>query len=691
MMSVPLSRYRNIGIAAHIDAGKTTVTERILFYTGASHKIGEVHEGEATTDWMEQEKERGITITAAAITSMWKDHQINIIDTPGHVDFTIEVGRSLRVLDGVVAVFCGVGGVQPQSETVWRQATRYKVPRIIFVNKLDRIGADYFKVLDDINTKLHANAVAMQIPIGHSEDFTGIIDVLTRKMATFEGDKGTEVVWHEVPAEYKDQLEELRIKIIEKACDVDDALAEKFLNEEEISLPEIKAALRKGVLARTVTPAFCGTAFKNKGVQLMLDGVLDYLPSPLDIAAVQGVIPNTDKTEERSADPSGPFSGLVFKIMTDPFVGVLSFVRVYSGTLKSGSYIYNATKDVKERVSRLVKLHANKREEIQELHAGDIGAIVGLKEAVTGDTVCDENRPILLEKIDIPAPVISTSVEPKSKADYEKMTIGLRKLMQEDPSFQFTFDKETNQTVIRGMGELHLEIIVDRLKREHKVDVAQGRLQVAFKETIQKKVEAEGKFIRQSGGRGQYGHVWITFEPLERGKGFEFVNGIVGGTIPREYIPGIQKGLEEAKNSGILGGYPVVDFKATVTDGSYHDVDSSELAFQIAASLALKEGMSKADACLLEPIMKVEVETPEDYLGDVMGDLSSRRGRILGTEAKVGNQLITAEVPLAEMFGYATTLRSMSKGRASYSMEFECYREVPKHSQEQILSGNKSA
>lgn len=690
-MSIPLDKYRNIGIAAHIDAGKTTVTERILFYTGASHKIGEVHEGEATTDWMEQEKERGITITAAAITSMWKGHQVNIIDTPGHVDFTIEVGRSLRVLDGVVAVFCGVGGVQPQSETVWRQANRYKVPRIIFVNKLDRIGANYFKVLDDINAKLHANAVAMQIPVGESENMTGIIDVLTRKMATFEGDKGISVTWTDVPEEYKEQVEELRIKIIEKACDVEESLAEKFLNEEEITLPEIKAALRKGVINRQVVPAFCGTAFKNKGVQLMLDGVVDYLPSPLDIPPVEGIVPRTEKTELRSAEANGPFAGLVFKIMTDPFVGVLSFVRVYSGTLKSGSYIYNASKDVKERVSRLVKLHANKREDIDELRAGDIGAIVGLREAVTGDTICDESAPILLEKIDVPAPVISTSVEPKSKADYEKMTIGLRKLMQEDPSFQFTFDKETNQTVIRGMGELHLEIIVDRLKREHKVDVTQGRLQVAFKETIQKTVQAEGKFIRQSGGRGQYGHVWLTLEPLERGKGFEFVNAIVGGTIPREYIPGIQKGLEEAKNSGILGGYPVVDFRATVTDGSYHDVDSSELAFQIAASLALKEGMSKADACLLEPIMKVEVETPDDYLGDVMGDLSSRRGRILGTEAKVGNQLITAEVPLAEMFGYATTLRSMSKGRASYSMEFECYREVPKHSQEQILSSNKTA
>lgn len=689
-MSIPLERYRNIGIAAHIDAGKTTVTERILFYTGVTHKIGEVHEGAATTDWMEQEKERGITITAAAITCSWKNNQINIIDTPGHVDFTIEVGRSLRVLDGVVAVFCGVGGVQPQSETVWRQANRYKVPRIIFVNKLDRIGADYFKVINDVNTKLHANAVAMQLPVGASEEFVGIIDLLSRKMATFdESDRGVTIHWSDVPKEYNDRTEELRLKIVEKACDVDDKLAEKFLNEEEIAIPEIKAALRKGVLNRQVTPAFCGTAFKNKGVQLLLDGVIDFLPSPLDIPPVQGLNPNTGAAEERKANPNDPFAALVFKIMTDPFVGVLSFVRVYSGTLKAGSYVINSTKGTKERISRLVKLHANKREEIEELRAGDIGAVVGLKDAVTGETICDENAPILLEKIDIPATVISTSIEPKSKADYEKMSSGLRKLMQEDPSFQFSFDKETGQTVIKGMGELHLEIIVDRLKREHKVEVTQGRLQVAFKETIQKASDAEGKYIKQSGGRGQYGHVWMKFEPLERGKGFEFVNAIVGGTIPREYIPGIQKGIEEAKNTGILGGYPLVDFRATVYDGSYHDVDSSELAFQVAASLALKEGVAKADPCLLEPIMKVEVETPDEYMGDVMGDLTARRGRILGMEAKGGAQIIIAEVPLAEMFGYATQLRSMSKGRASYSMEFACYREVPRNTQDQILSANK--
>jgi len=686
-MSNPLEKYRNIGIAAHIDAGKTTVTERILFYTGATHKMGEVHEGATTTDWMEQEKERGITITAAAISCAWKNHQINIIDTPGHVDFTIEVGRSLRVLDGVVAVFCGVGGVQPQSETVWRQANRYKVPRIIFVNKLDRIGADYFKVLRDVNSKLHANAVAMQIPVGASEEFKGIIDILTGRMAMFsETDKGVTVTWSDVPAEYKDKLKEMKAELVEKVCNVDERLAEKFLNEEEITNEEIKIALRKGVLERTITPAFCGTAFKNKGVQLMLDGVVDFLPSPLDIPPVMGEIPKTGAQEERLPEPQAPFAALVFKIMTDPFVGVLCFVRVYSGTLKAGSYVYNSTRGTKERISRLVKLHANKREEIEELKAGDIGAVVGLKDAATGDTICDESSPILLEKIDIPAPVISTSVEPKNKADYEKMGIGLRKLMQEDPSFHFSFDKETGQTVIKGMGELHLEIIVDRLKREHKVDVSQGKLQVAFKETIQKPADAEGRYIKQSGGRGQYGHVWIKFEPLERGKGFEFVNGIVGGTIPREYIPGIQKGLEDAKNTGILGGYPIVDFKATVYDGSYHDVDSSELAFQVAASLALKEGMAQGDCCLLEPIMKVEVETPEEYMGDVMGDLSSRRGRILSTDSKIGNQVIMAEVPLAEMFGYATQLRSMTKGRASYSMEFECYREVPKYTQDLILN-----
>lgn len=682
-----LSKYRNIGIAAHIDAGKTTVTERILFYTGAIHKTGEVHEGETTTDWMEQERERGITITSAAISCSWKGYNVNIIDTPGHVDFTIEVGRSLRVLDGVIAVFCGVGGVQPQSETVWRQANRYKVPRIIFVNKLDRVGADYFKVLADVNAKLKGQALAMQIPVGASEEFTGVIDLLTRKMAIFnDADKGA-MTWVDVPEEYKAKTEELRAKVVEKAAELDDALAEKFLNEQEISLEEIKAAIRKGTIERTVTPAFCGTAFKNKGVQPLLDAVLDYLPSPADIAAVEGLIPGTDTKETRPADPNAPFSGLIFKLMTDPFVGVLNFIRVYSGTLKSGSYVYNSTRGTKERVSRLVKMSANKKEEIQELKAGDIGAIVGVKEANTGDTLCDEAHPILLEKIDIPNPVISTSVEPKNKGDYDKMTTALRKMAQEDPSFQFSYDPETNQTVIRGMGELHLEIIVDRVKREQKVELTQGKLQVAFKETITKPVTIEGKYIKQSGGRGQYGHVWLNMEPLERGKGYIFENKVVGGTIPREFIPAVEKGLDEAQNTGILGGYPVVDFKVQLTDGSYHDVDSSELAFKMAASMAFKAGMAKADSVLLEPIMKVEVETPEEYMGDVMGDLNSRRGRILGMESKVGNSVITAEVPLAEMFGYVTQLRSLTKGRASSSMEFECYREVPKHAQELILKG----
>jgi elongation factor G len=683
-MSNPLEKYRNIGIAAHIDAGKTTVTERILFYTGKAHKIGEVHEGAATMDWMEQERERGITITSAATTCSWKGFHINIIDTPGHVDFTIEVGRSLRVLDGAVAVFSGVDGVQPQSETVWRQMNRYQVPRVIFVNKLDRVGADYFMVVDDVNEKLAANAVAMQLPVGESEDFSALIDLLSRKMATFEGEMGETVKWAEVPAEYKERVEELRTKIIEAACEFDDDLASKFLEGKEVEIPEIKAALRKGVLALKVTPVFGGTAFKNKGVQLLLDGVLDYLPSPLDVPAVVGTVPHSDKTVECHADSKEPFAALVFKIMNDPFVGVLNFIRVYSGELKSGSYIYNARTGAKERVSRLIRMHANKREEIDSIKAGDIAAVVGGKEAITGDTLCDENRIILLESIDVPAPVISTSVEPKNKADYEKMGLALRKMMQEDPSFRFSYNEETGQTVIEGMGELHLEIIVDRLKREHKVEVVQGKLQVAYKETIQRPVESEGKFIKQSGGRGQYGHVWIKMEPLERGKGFEFENKVVGGTIPREFIAPVQKGIEEALNSGVIAGYPVVDFKVSLFDGSYHDVDSSELAFKVAGSMAFKSGMAKASPVLLEPIMKVEVDTPEESMGDVMGDLNSRRGRILGMEPKGGKQIINAEVPLGEMFGYATELRSMTKGRASYSMEFECYREVPKNVQEAI-------
>lgn len=683
------SRYRNIGIAAHIDAGKTTVTERILYYTGVSHKIGEVHEGAATMDWMEQEQERGITITSAATTCFWGDNRINIIDTPGHVDFTIEVGRSLRVLDGVVAVFCGVGGVQPQSETVWRQATRYKVPRIAFVNKLDRIGADYFKVIKAINNRLNGNAVAMQIPVGHSEDFTSIIDILTRRMASFEGEMGNQVKWEDVPAEYKDQVEELRTIIVEKACDFDDALAERYLNGEDISIEEIKNALRKGVLQQAVVPTFCGTAFKNKGVQLLLDAVSDYLPSPLDVPAVKGIGVKSGEEEERKSDVKEPFSALAFKIATDPFVGALTFVRVYSGELKSGSYVINPRTGAKERVSRLVKMHANKREEIDSVRAGDIAAVVGLKDVLTGDSLCESGNEILLESIDVPAPVISVAVEPKNKADYEKMTLALRKMMQEDPSFRFSYNQETGQTTISGMGELHLEIVIDRLKREHKIEVVPGKLQVAYKETLRKPVSVEGKFIKQSGGRGQYGHVWIKFEPLERGKGFEFENKVVGGSIPREFIAPVQKGLEEALTTGVLAGYPTVDFKATLYDGSYHDVDSSELAFKVAASLAFKEGMRQGAAVLLEPIMKVEVETPEEHMGDVMGDLNSRRGRISGMDASSGSQIITAEVPLELMVGYATDLRSMTKGRASYSMEFECYREVPQNIQDAIVEKNK--
>jgi len=684
MSIIPLKRYRNIGIAAHIDAGKTTVTERILYYTGISHKIGEVHEGEAVMDWMEQERERGITIQSAATTCFWKDYQINIIDTPGHVDFTIEVERSLRVLDGAVLVFCAVAGVQPQSETVWRQAERYSVPRIIFVNKMDRVGSDYFRVVDDIKQKFGARVIPMQVPVGAEESFSGIIDVLTRKMATFGGKMGEILEWSDVPAEYKDKVEEARSVVVEAAADLDDAVAEKYLNEEEIPVEDIKKALRKGVVSREITLAFCGTAFKNKGVQLVLDAVVDYLPSPLDVPPVEGIIPRTDEKVVRKTDPKEPFCALVFKIATDPFVGVLNFVRVYSGELKSGSYVYNARTESKERVSRLLKIHSNKREEIPVVKAGDIAAVIGVKDAITGDSLCEAKKLVLLEPIRTPNPVISTSVEPKNKSDYEKMALSLKKMMQEDPSFIFSYNEETGQTVISGMGELHLEIIVDRLKREHKVEVAQGKLQVAYKETIQKPSEAEGKYIKQSGGRGQYGHVWIKFEPRERGEGFEFVNAIVGGTIPREFIPGVEKGLKEAITSGILGGYPVVDVKATLYDGSYHDVDSSEIAFKVAASMAFREGMAKASPVLLEPIMKVEVDTPEEYMGDVMGDLNSRRGRIMGMEEKAGKQIITAEVPLGDMFGYATELRSMSKGRAGYSMEFSCYREVPKNVQEAI-------
>jgi elongation factor G len=685
-MSSDLLKFRNIGIMAHIDAGKTTVTERVLFYTGVSYKIGEVHEGEATMDWMEQERERGITITSAATTCFWKDHHINIIDTPGHVDFTIEVERSLRVLDGAVAVFCAVGGVEPQSETVWRQADRHRVPRIAFVNKMDRIGADYFSVVEEINSKLHGNPVAMQIPVGESENFYGLIDVLTGKMATFSlEDKGSVIDWQDAPSEFQDKIQELRTKIVERACDFDEALAEKYLDGKPYSVEEVKAALRKGVISQEITLVFCGSAFKNKGVQLMLDAVVDYLPSPLEVPCIKGINPNNGIEEERKTSDKEPFCALAFKIMIDPFVGSLTFARVYSGHLESGSYVYNASKGKTERVSRLLKMHANKREEIKEVSAGDICAIVGVKDVVTGDTLCAEGKPILLENITFPDPVIDMAIEPKGKGDYEKMGVALRKLMQEDPSFRFTYNPETNQTIISGMGELHLEIIVDRLLREHKVESNVGKAQVAYKETIQRSVESEGKYIRQSGGRGQYGHVWLKIEPLERGTGIQFENEISGGSVPKEFIPGIEKGFRDSINSGVLSGYPVVDVKATVFDGSYHDVDSSEMAFQIASSMAFKDGCSKASPVILEPIMKVEVFTPDENMGDVIGDLNSRRGRILGMESKKGIQVVSAEVPLAEMFGYSTTLRSLTKGRASYSMQFESYREVPKHVQDQLV------
>lgn len=678
-MSFSLDRYRNIGIAAHIDAGKTTVTERILFYTGVTHKIGEVHEGEATMDWMEQERERGITITSAATTCQWNGHQINIIDTPGHVDFTIEVERSLRVLDGVVAVFSAVDGVQPQSETVWKQATRYKVPRIIFANKMDRTGGNFFHVINDINKKLYGNAVAMQLPVGEAEKFYGIIDLLTNKMATFdEADGGVNVSWSEIPSEYKAQAAELREKIVAAASDFDEYVAEAYLEGKDVAIDDIKRALRKGVLIQKITPAFCGTAFKNKGVQLLLDAVIDYLPSPLDVPAVQGFLGASGETIAIPADPKGQFYALAFKIMTDPYVGVLSFIRVYSGQLEAGSYVYNIRNGSRERVGRLLKMHANKREEIDMVRAGDIAAIVGVKDTITGDTLSSEKDAALLESIVIPAPVISASVEPKNKGDHDKMSLALRKLMQEDPSFQFSYDDETGQTVIKGMGELHLEIIVDRMKREHKVDVVQGKPEVAYRETIKSKANAEGKFIKQSGGRGQYGHVWIALEPLERGAGFKFINGIVGGVVPREFIPGIEKGIKESLTAGILGGYPVVDCQVTLYDGSYHDVDSSEIAFKIAASMAFKTAMNNATPVLLEPIMKVVVDTPEENMGDVMGDLNSRRGKILGMDGNFGKQEIEAEVPLGNMFGYSTDLRSMTKGRASYSMEFSHYGEAPK-------------
>jgi elongation factor G len=683
----PLEDTRNIGIMAHIDAGKTTTTERILYYTGVSYKIGEVHEGTAVMDWMVQEQERGITITSAATTCAWKGKRINIIDTPGHVDFTIEVERSLRVLDGAVAVFDSVAGVEPQSETVWRQADKYNVPRIAFMNKMDRVGADFFASVKSMVDRLGARPVPIQIPIGREEKFKGVVDLVTMKAILFEDETlGAKFVETDIPADLAAQAAEYREKMLEALSDVDDALMEKYLGGQPVSEDEVKAAIRKGAISMTMTPVLCGTAFKNKGVQPLLDAVIDYLPSPLDIPPVEGVHPTTGETVVRKADDSEPFSALAFKIMTDPFVGQLTFFRVYSGVMNAGSYIYNATKDNKERVGRILKMHANKREDIDVVQAGDIAAAVGLKNTTTGDTLCDPSHPVILESMEFPEPVISVAIEPKTKADQEKLGSSLAKLAQEDPSFRVKIDEETGQTIISGMGELHLEIIVDRLLREFKVDANVGKPQVAYRETIRKEVKSEGKFVRQSGGRGQFGHVWLTLAPREPGAGFEFVNKIVGGAIPREYIPAVEKGVKEAMDGGVLAGYPMVDVSVTLFEGSYHEVDSSEMAFKIAGSMGFKAGAAKAGAVLLEPVMSVEVVAPEQNMGDVIGDLNSRRGKIQGMEPRGTAQVIRAVVPLSQMFGYATDLRSKTQGRATYTMQFSHYEEVPKTIAEEIIA-----
>jgi elongation factor G len=683
----PLAKTRNIGITAHIDAGKTTTTERILYYTGVTYKIGEVHDGTAVMDWMVQEQERGITITSAATTCFWKGFRVNIIDTPGHVDFTIEVERSLRVLDGAVAVFDSVAGVEPQSETVWRQANKYGVPRIAFMNKMDRVGADFFMSVNTMIERLDANPVAVQIPIGSEDKFRGPVDLVGMKAIYFDDETlGANYTEGDIPEELFAVAQEYREKMLEALADTDDSLMEKYLNKEEISTEEIKAALRKGTLELKLTPVICGSAFRNKGVQLLLDAIIDYLPSPFDIPPVVGKVPGSESVIVRHADEKEPFSAIAFKVMTDPFVGQLTFIRVYSGVLSAGSYIYNSTKDTKERVGRLLKMHANKREEVKEVSAGDIAAVVGLKHTLTGDTLCDEKNPIVLESIEFPEPVMSVAIEPKTKADQEKLSQSLAKLAQEDPSFKVSFNEETGQTIISGMGELHLEIIVDRLLREFKVGANVGKPQVAYKETVKSTAKAEGKFVRQTGGRGQYGHVFIALEPLEPGKGFEFENKIVGGTVPREYIPAIEKGVKEAADRGILAGYPVVDIKTTLYDGSYHEVDSSEMAFKIAGSMAFKEAAKSAKPVLLEPIMSVETVTPEEYLGDVIGDLNSRRGRVLNIERRGNVQVIKAQAPLAEMFGYATDLRSKTQGRATYTMQFSHYDEVPKGVSEGIIA-----
>jgi elongation factor G len=685
----PIERYRNIGIIAHIDAGKTTTTERVLFYTGVSHKIGEVHEGEATMDWMEQERERGITITSAATTCFWKDHHINIIDTPGHVDFTVEVERSLRVLDGGVVVFDGKEGVEPQSETVWRQADKYNVPRICFINKIDKEGADFITALESIWNRLTPYAVAFQLPMGERSDFYGVIDLMKMKSYTFEGAMGETVIEGEIPAEYESKAKEWREKMVEKIVETDEALMDKYFGGEEISIAELKAAVRKAVVTVKLIPVFTGTALRNKGVQLVLDAVVDYLPSPIDIPPMQAVSVKTGEAVERKADDNEKFSALAFKVATDPFVGQLTFFRVYSGVCKAGSYVLNATKDEKERVGRIIRMHSNNREEIEELGAGDIGALVGMKTTTTGDTLCDLDSPVILESMTFPEPVIDISVEPKTKADQEKMGIALKKLMEEDPTFRVRSDEETGQTILSGMGELHLDIIVDRMKREFKVEVNVGRPQVAYRETIKSNAEAEGKYVRQSGGKGQYGHCWLRLEAREPGEGYEFIDEIKGGAIPQEFIKPVGKGVEEAMQTGVLAGYPMVDIKVTVYDGSYHDVDSSESAFRIAGSLAFKEAAKRATPIILEPIMKVAVITPEEFMGDVVGDISSKRGVInemntRGTGTSAVKE-ISAEVPLSAMFGYINNLRSMTQGRASYSMEFGNYAEVPANVAQEII------
>jgi elongation factor G len=677
--TVPLERTRNIGIMAHIDAGKTTTTERILYYTGISYKIGEVHEGTAVMDWMVQEQERGITITSAATTCFWRDHRVNIIDTPGHVDFTIEVERSLRVLDGAVAVFCGVGGVEPQSETVWRQADRYGVPRVAFVNKMDRVGADFGRVVGEMRERLRANTVVLQLPLGSEEAFRGVIDLVGMKAIVWEDESlGARYRQEEIPSEEREAANAAREKVIEALADVSEQLMEKYLDGREITEAEIRAAIRTGTVQMKIVPVLCGTAFKNKGVQLLLDAVVDYLPSPLDVPPVKGVNPNNGKDEERLASDSEPFTALAFKIMTDPYVGTLTFLRVYAGVMTTGSYVFNSVKGKKERIGRLLKMHANKREEIKEVYAGDIAAAVGLRDTTTGDTLCDESKPIVLERMEFPDPVISIAIEPKTKADQERLGGSLHKLATEDPSFRISTNPETGQTLISGMGELHLEIIVDRLLREFKVDANVGKPQVAYKETIRKAVEQESKFIRQTGGRGQYGHVILRIEPLPPAGGFQFVDATKGGVIPREYIPAIEKGVKEAMESGVLAGYPVVDVKASVTFGSYHEVDSSEIAFKIAGSMAFKEAMGKASPVVLEPIMSLEVVTPEDFMGEVISDINRRRGRIGGQEPRGRTQVISGTVPLAEMFGYATDLRSRTQGRATFTMQFSHYEPVPK-------------